>query len=71
MEHTLLSATVVAPDCMTADAYATAFMVLGTGRALQLAADTPHLEALFICAAEGDSARYDVVMTPGMSRYVK
>jgi thiamine biosynthesis lipoprotein len=27
--HSLLSASVFAPDCMTADAYATAFMVLG------------------------------------------
>jgi thiamine biosynthesis lipoprotein len=29
-QHNLLSATVLAPDCMTADAYATAFMVMGT-----------------------------------------
>ena len=71
VEHSLLSATVVAPDCMTADAYATAFMVLGTDRALQLAADTPGLEAFFICAAECDTTRYDIVMTPGMARYVK
>ena len=28
-KHNLLSASVFAPDCMTADAYATAFMVLG------------------------------------------
>lgn len=31
-ESTLLSATVVAPDCMTADAWATACMVMGTER---------------------------------------
>lgn len=29
VQHSLLSATVMAPDCATADAYATAFMVLG------------------------------------------
>ena len=29
VQHSLLSATVVANDCMTADAYATAFMVMG------------------------------------------
>lgn len=29
VQHSLLSATVLAPDCATADAYATAFMVLG------------------------------------------
>ena len=32
VQHTLLSATVMAPDCMTADAYATAFMVMGLER---------------------------------------
>ena len=31
--HSLLSASVFAPDCMTADAYATAFMVLGVEEA--------------------------------------
>lgn len=71
VEHALLSATVMAPDCMTADAYATAFMVLGADKGLQLAAAVPGLEALFICAVEGDTACYDVVMTPGMGRYVK
>ena len=32
-EQSILSATVVAPDCMTADAYATAFMAMEIGRA--------------------------------------
>jgi thiamine biosynthesis lipoprotein len=32
-KNNLLSATVVAPDCMTADAYATAFMVMGLDNA--------------------------------------
>ncbi|HKK79092.1 MAG TPA: FAD:protein FMN transferase, partial [Phaeodactylibacter sp.] len=35
--NTLLSASVFAPDCTTADAYATAFMTLGTERAYALA----------------------------------
>lgn len=34
--HTLLSASVFAPDCMTADAYATAFMVLGLNESEEL-----------------------------------
>ena len=71
VEHALLSATVIAPDCMTADAYATAFMVMGADRGMQLAAATPGIEAFFISAAEGDTARYDVVMTPGMESYLK
>ena len=31
-KHNLLSATVIAPDCMTADAYATAFIVMGIAK---------------------------------------
>lgn len=34
--HSLLSASVFAPDCMTADAYATAFMVLGVKEAIAI-----------------------------------
>jgi len=44
----LLSASVFAPDCMTADAYATAFMVLGPERALELARQQPELETYLI-----------------------
>ncbi len=35
----LLSATVVADDCMTADAYATAFMVFGVERSIEFLED--------------------------------
>ena len=34
-KHNLLSATVIAPDCMTADAYATAFIVMGLSKTKQ------------------------------------
>ncbi len=44
----LLSVTVIAPDCMTADAYATAFMVLGLERSLQVVRAHKELEAWFI-----------------------
>jgi FAD:protein FMN transferase len=36
VNHNLLSATVLAEDCMTADAYATAMMVMGTEKAIEL-----------------------------------
>jgi thiamine biosynthesis lipoprotein len=35
--HTLLSISVLAPDCMSADAYATAFLVMGLEKAIPLA----------------------------------
>lgn len=49
----LLSVTVIAPDCATADAYATAFMVLGHEKSAQIVMQHPELEAWFIIA-DGD-----------------
>lgn len=46
----VLSATVVAPDCMTADAYATAFMVLGLEKSKELLEKHPELAAMLITA---------------------
>lgn len=47
-KNNLLSASVFAPNCMKADAYATAFMVMGLDKALKLAEDLPEIEAFFI-----------------------
>jgi thiamine biosynthesis lipoprotein len=46
--NTLLSASVFASDCMTADAYATAFMVMGPERAFRAASQHKEIEAYFI-----------------------
>ena len=48
----LLSVTVLASDCATADAYATAFMVLGYDRSSEIVRKNPELEAWFILATE-------------------
>ena len=50
VQHSLLSATVVAQDCATADAYATAFMVMGVDKARQLLDRHPELMAYLIYA---------------------
>ena len=47
VQHTLLSATVIADNCATADAYATAFMVLGLDRALEIC-EKNGIEGYFI-----------------------
>ncbi|MEX0320900.1 MAG: FAD:protein FMN transferase [Puniceicoccaceae bacterium] len=52
VQHSLLSATVLAPDCMTADAYATAFMVMGLEQSVALVDKRDELEALFIYSDE-------------------
>ena len=67
----LLSVTVLAPDCATADAYATAFMVLGYDRASEIVRQNPELEAWFIIA-EGDGKwKVETVRNnPETARYV-
>lgn len=52
VQHSLLSATVLADDCMTADAYATAFMVLGLEEGIKLSKKLPGLEVYFIYSDE-------------------
>ncbi len=60
----LLSASVFASDCATADAYATAFMVLGAERARELAEQLPDIEAYFI--VRRDAQRMYVRYTSGL-----
>ena len=68
VQHNILSATVLAKDCTTADAYATAFMVMGLEKALDFCQKHPELNAYFICDGEGDS--YEIHYTPGMEKYI-
>ena len=50
VQHSLLSATVLAKDCATADAYATSYMVLGIDGAKKVLERHPELMAYFIYA---------------------
>ena len=45
-----LSASVIYPDCMTADAFATAFMVVGVDSACSMADRIPEMDYLFVYA---------------------
>lgn len=57
VQHSLLSATVLAADCATADAYATAFMVMGMERARKVLERHKELMAYFIYSDDrGDFA---------------
>ncbi|MBR1388280.1 MAG: FAD:protein FMN transferase [Prevotella sp.] len=57
VQHSLLSSTVLAKDCATADAYATSFMVLGIEKAKQVLERHPELMAYFIYSdADGQLA---------------
>lgn len=48
VQHNILSATVLAGNCATADAYATAFMVMGLDKAKTILDKHPELMAYFI-----------------------
>lgn len=52
VQHSLLSATVLAPNCATADAYATSFMVMGLDKARELLSRHTELMAYFIYTDE-------------------
>lgn len=67
--HQLLGASVLAPDCMTADAYATAFMVLGVEKAMDIVNDNPDLEAYFISSTE--EGEYKIEMSQGFKQYIE
>lgn len=70
VQHNILSATVIADDCATADAYATSFMVLGLQRARKVLEKHPELMAYFIYSdAKGRNA---VWFSPSMKgKYIE
>ncbi|WP_346859382.1 FAD:protein FMN transferase [uncultured Draconibacterium sp.] len=69
VQHSLLSSTVLANDCMTADAFATAFMVLGKDIGIEIARQVPGLEIYFIYADE--QGNNQVYMSEGFSEYLR
>jgi thiamine biosynthesis lipoprotein len=48
--NSLLSTSVIADDCMTADAFATAFMVMGIDKSIALSKELDYLDVYFIYA---------------------
>ena len=67
-EQNILSATIVANDCMTADAYATTFMVLGLEKAKELAKSVPEIEYFVIYSNE--QGQHRVAYSKGMIEYL-
>jgi thiamine biosynthesis lipoprotein len=66
--NTLLSATVVCDDCMTADAYATVFMVLGVEKSKELLPKLPGIEVYFIYS--NSQGEYEIFSTDGMKTMI-
>ncbi len=68
VQHSLLSATVITDDCCSADAYATAFMVMGIEKAKAFAAQKQGLEAYFIYS--GENGEFLVEYTDGFKEWI-
>ena len=63
----ILGATVIADDCMTADAYATAFMTMGLEQSINVANELPGLHYYFIY--ENGEGSYGVEYSPGFEQF--
>jgi thiamine biosynthesis lipoprotein len=64
VRHSLLSATVIAPDAMTADALATFFMVAGLDEAEKFLASNPQFDAYLVFS--GVNGKFEVFKTKGV-----
>ena len=64
-EANILSATIIAPDCMTADAYATAFMVMGIEAACKMAETIPEIEYYLICPDDKEPDKHKRIYSNG------
>lgn len=69
VEHTLLSATVFARECVVADAFATAFMVVGTEKAQHMLAEHPELTAYLVYSDDDGEMR--TWCSPTLKEHVK
>lgn len=68
VQHSLLSATVVADDCTTADALATAFMVMGREKAMEYCSKRSDIDVYLIFSdSVGDFA---TCSSEGFKRYI-
>ncbi|MGD9487575.1 MAG: FAD:protein FMN transferase [Calditrichaceae bacterium] len=61
------SATVIAPDCMLADAMATAIMVMGTEKGLQWVESKANVEAMIIIREED---QFREILSSGFNQYL-
>lgn len=65
----LLSATVIADDCSTADAYATALMVMGLDKSIDFINDNSFIEAFLIYADE--QGNFKTYTTQGLKKFIE
>lgn len=64
----MLSATVIYPDCIRADAYATAFMAMGHEKAMKIVESIDGMEAYFIIHENGETK---TVESSGFKKFIE
>ena len=69
VEHNLLSTTVVAENAALADAYATAFMVMGVEQTMEFIDKNPEINLEVYLLFENSSGRIERVFSKGMEAY--
>lgn len=69
VRHNLLSVSVLAGDCITADAYATVFMVMGLEKAKKILSNNRDIEAYFI--SSDPQGGLSIFYTPGFEKLLK
>lgn len=67
VHHSMLSATIIASDCMTADALATGSMALGIEKAMQMCESTDGIEGYFILG--NSDGTWTIRCTKGFKKY--
>jgi len=70
VQLSILSASIIADDCMTADAYATVCMVIGIEASIALIESIPNIEGVLIYKLP-DCETLSVVYTSGFERYIQ
>lgn len=65
----ILSASIFTTDCIGADAWATALMVMGHEKAIQLVKNHPELEVLLLYSTP--AGKVETFITPGLRPFVK
>jgi thiamine biosynthesis lipoprotein len=68
-QRAILSASVFSKDCTTADAWATAFMVMGHEEAIVLLKSHHELDALLIYTSP--TGKVETFTTPGISKFIR
>ncbi len=68
-QHSILSASVFLSDCVTADVWGTAFMVMGHEKAIALLKEHPELDAILIYSST--DGKMQTYITTSIAPYVK